>query len=154
VRPRQEILESTIQGRRADTSLVADNHQGEVDVSSESERLMRNNGGLEKNARAVPMTRRTPGLAGLMRCEHLPNQRDPTWHSPHDLGRAEFIVMTPKSGRKILVAMDSVGEFGWAVREAEFRSSSVPNSPKHRLIGRQREFANSISNPPDKRGKR
>ena len=47
--------------------------------------------------------------------------------------------------RGVLVAGDTVGEFVWAVRGAEFRSSRVPNLTRLRLIGRLREFANSIS---------
>ena len=37
--------------------------------------------------------------------------------------------------RGVLVAGDTVGEFVWAVRGAEFRSSRVPNLTRLRLIG-------------------
>ena len=39
---------------------------------------------------------------------------------------------------------DTVGEFVRVVRGAEFPPSRVPNSPRLRLIGRLREFANGI----------
>ena len=53
----------------------------------------------------------------------------------------EFIQMNAEGVR---VTSDTLGEFGWAVREAEFRSSRALILARRRLIGRLREFANGF----------
>jgi hypothetical protein len=80
----------------------------------------------------------------------VPRQRR-TRRVPRQLVTSHQIVEKPlpvspggAQGEGFSEVVDTVGEFVWAVRGAEFRPSRAPNLTRPRLIGRLREFATSI----------
>src|SRR4051812_6114815 len=53
--------------------------------------------------------------------------------------------IAPRSGIGLPIAADTVGEIVYVARGAGFLPPMAPNSPRFRMIGGLREFANSIS---------